>query len=232
MARDNIDYSHGDDGSKPPSDLDFQQNQRPNAQNFDWFWSTVINRINGIISEFNRLDSNDDGKVDAADQADNADMVDGEHAGAFADAGHDHSKSYINGYQPNTLNDVDSGKLANCWETIEVNSGDFTIVDNNTIEVNEAGVYSVDYTCSFHQTGGDFRAIILARVRINGTGNFAHTGSRCYIRNNTDGDKNSVSNHSMHSLNAGDTIEVRVNRGSGVTGHDLTEASCAVQKIS
>ena len=91
MARDNIDYSHGDSGTEPPSDHDFQNNQRPDAQNFDWFWSTVINRINGIISEFNRLDSNDDGKVDAADQADNADTVDGEHAGAFADAGHDHN---------------------------------------------------------------------------------------------------------------------------------------------
>ena len=91
MARDNINYSHGDNGSEPSSALDFQQNQRPDAQNFDWFWSTVINRINGIISEFNRLDSNDDGKVDAADQADNADTLDGEHAGAFADAGHDHN---------------------------------------------------------------------------------------------------------------------------------------------
>ena len=80
MARDNIDYSHGDSGTEPPSDHDFQHNQRPDAQNFDWFWSTVINRINGINSEFNRLDSNDDGKVDAADQADNADTVDGLHA--------------------------------------------------------------------------------------------------------------------------------------------------------
>jgi len=91
MARNNISYSHGDNGSEPSSALDFQQNQRPDAQNFDWFWSTVINRINGINSEFNRLDSDDDGRVDAADQADNADMVDGEHADAFADAGHDHN---------------------------------------------------------------------------------------------------------------------------------------------
>ena len=228
MARDNINYSHGDSGTEPPSDHDFQHNQRPDAQNFDWFWSTVINRINGIISEFNRIDSDDDGKVDAADQADNADTVDGLHADALADTGHNH----INGYQSNTLSDVDSGTLANCWETIEVNSGEFTIVDNKTIEVNEAGVYSVDYTCSFHQTSGDDRAIMLARVRINGTDNFAHTGSRCYIRSNNDGDRNSVSNHSMHSLNAGDTINVFVKSEGGSTEHELTEASCAVQKIS
>ena len=365
MARDNIDYSHGDSGTEPPSDHDFQNNQRPDAQNFDWFWSTVINRINGIISEFNRIDSDDDGKVDAADQADNADTVDGLHADALADAGHDHNhdeltnvglsdhhsrytdseavaavngetsltvditgdadtvdgqnysdiqnwvnnnadvpnadyadhagtastaytvngqnysdiqnwvnnnadvpnadhadhadtagdadtvdgnhasafadvghnhdsnKSYINGYQSNTLSGVDGGTLANCWETIEVNSGDFTIVDNNTIEVNEAGVYSVDYTCSFHRPSGNDRAIMHARVLINGEGNFPHTGTRCYIRrSDRNGDRNSASNHSMHSLNAGDTIEVRVNRLGESYGHDLTEASCTVQKIS
>ena len=228
MARDNIDYSHGDSGTEPPSDHDFQNNQRPDAQNFDWFWSTVINRINGINSEFNRLDSNDDGKVDAADQADNADTVDGLHADALADTGHNH----INGYQSNTLSNIDAGKLANCWETIEVNSGDFTIVDNNTIEVNEGGVYSVDYTCSFCQRSGDDRATMKARVLINGTSKFDHTGSRCYIRNIIDGDRNSVSNHSMHSLNAGDTIEVRVSLGGEAGEHKLTQASCAVQKLA
>ena len=233
MARDNIGYSHGDNGIEPSSALDFQQNQRPDAQKFDWFWSTVINRINGIISEFNRLDSNDDGKVDAADQADNADTLDGKHADAFADVGHDHPKSYINGYQSNRLSDVDGGKLANCWETIEVNSGEFTIVDNKTIEVNEAGVYSIGYACDFHQKSGNDRAIMTARVLINGAGNFPHTGSRCYVRNSySEANRSSVSKHSMHSLNAGDTIEVRVNRGSGTTAHDLIEASCAVQKLA
>ena len=142
-------------------------------------------------------------------------------------------KGYINGYQSNTLDDVDGGTPANCWETIEVNSGDFTIVDNNTIEVNEAGVYSVDYTCSFHRTSGPYRATMHASVLINGAGNFPHTGSRCYIRRaETNGDRNSVSNHSMHSLNAGDTIEVRVNRGGGDDVHELTQASCAVQKLA
>ena len=260
MARDNINYSHGDNGSEPSSALDFQQNQRPDAQKFDWFWSTVINRINGINSEFNRLDSNDDGKVDAADQADNADTLDGQNYSDiqnwvnnnadvpnadYADNAGDAEtlggksrtyfttlaeKSYINGYQSNTLSDIDGGTLANCWETIEVNSGEFTIVDNNTIEVNEAGVYSVDYTCGIHQTSGNGRAIMLARVRINGNGNFDHTGSLCYI--DSDADRNSVSNHSMHSLNAGDTIEVHVEGVSGAIGHDLPEASCAVQKIA
>ena len=138
---------------------------------------------------------------------------------------------YINGYQLNYQGGVDGGAFANCWETIEVNSGDFTIVDNKTIEVNEAGVYSVDYTCSFHRKSGDGRAIMNARVLISGNGNFDHTGSFSYIRNNSSADRNSLSNHSMHSLNAGDTIEVRVSHYSGSTGHELSQASCAVQKI-
>ena len=142
-----------------------------------------------------------------------------------------HHKGYINGYQSNTLSDVDGGRNAYCWKTIEVNSGDFTIVDNNTIEVNEAGVYSVDYTCGFRQPVGDNQSILHARVRINGLSNFDHTGSRCYI--DSDADRNSVSNHSMHSLNAGDTIEVYVN-GEDTINHvqNLNQASCAVQKIA
>ena len=141
-------------------------------------------------------------------------------------------KGYINGYQSNTLSDVDDGTLANCWETIQVNSGEFTIVDNNTIEVNEAGVYSVDYTCTFHQVGSDYGVIMSAKVLINGSGKLKHTGTHCYIQANNDGNRNSTSNHSMHSLNAGDTIEVRVNRLSVGGEHDLVGASCAVQKIS
>ena len=140
---------------------------------------------------------------------------------------------YINGYQSTTQNGVDGGVLANCWQNIEVNSGHFTKTDNNTITVDEDGVYAIDYTCVFHQVSGDGRAIMLGRVRINGSDNFNHTGSRCYIRMaGSGGDQNSVTNHSIHNLNAGDTIEVYVNQGSGVTGHDLIEASCAVTKLA
>jgi len=162
----------------------------------------------------------------------NAGTLDGKHAYDFADASHNHDGGYINGYQSNNQSDIDPSTLANCWETIEVNSGDFTIVDNNTIEVNEGGVYSVDYTCSFRQAAYSNKSVMQARVLINGTSKFDHTGSYCYIGNDYDGDKNSVSNHSMHSLNAGDTIEVRVSRGGGGGEHNLTQASCAVQKIA
>ena len=148
MARNNIGYSHGDNGSEPSSALDFQQNQRPDAQNFDWFWSTVINRINGINSEFNRLDSNDDGKVDAADQADNADMVDGEHADAFADAGHNHDSRYYTESEADS-NFAVSGHNHNHDELTNVGSSDHhsRYTDSETVAaVNGETSLAVDIT--------------------------------------------------------------------------------------
>jgi hypothetical protein len=174
---------------------------------------------------------NNNADVPNANQADNANRLDGYHASAFADASHNHDGSYINGYLSNDQIDIDSNTFANCWETIEVNSGDFTIVDNNTIEVNEAGVYSVDYTCNFLQTTSAGFAIMLARVLINGAGSYKHTGSASYIGGDS-GNRNSVSQHSMHSLNAGDTIEVHVNCTSADGKYDLVQTSCTVQKIS
>jgi len=69
MSRDSFSYTHGDTGTAPSSSIDFVDNQRPDPQSFDWFWNKVINAINGHASEFDRLDSNDDGVVDEADAA-------------------------------------------------------------------------------------------------------------------------------------------------------------------
>jgi hypothetical protein len=82
MSRDTFSYTHGDTGTSPSSSLDFQANQRPDAQHFDWFWDQVIKAIDGHASEFSRLDSDNDGKVD------NADKLDGNHASAFDNYGH------------------------------------------------------------------------------------------------------------------------------------------------
>ena len=152
MSRDKLNYVHGDSGTKPGNSLDFQKNQRPQAGNFDWFWYNVIESLRGHAEEFDRLDSDDDGVVDAADGAStyssdgtpvienptevnfsgdinvsddgggtvsisavgytdsdarsavdgadvdiagDADTVDGQHASAFASAGHVHDGRYI-----------------------------------------------------------------------------------------------------------------------------------------
>jgi len=77
MARQTFSYTHGDSGTEPASSLDFAANERPNPQHFDWYWDQVTKAISGHAEEFDRLDSDDDGIVD---EADDADTVDGYHA--------------------------------------------------------------------------------------------------------------------------------------------------------
>lgn len=80
MSRDTFTYTHGDTGTKPGSALNFESNERPNADNFDWYWYAVIQAIKGHADEFDRLDSDDDGVVD---KADNADQLDGNDSSYF-----------------------------------------------------------------------------------------------------------------------------------------------------
>jgi hypothetical protein len=68
MTREKIDYTHGDTGKKP-TPLDFNSNERPDAQEFDWWWYNVTRLLKAHAGEFDRLDSNDDGVVDKADGA-------------------------------------------------------------------------------------------------------------------------------------------------------------------
>jgi len=72
MTRNNFSYTHGDNGSKPTAALDFKSNGRPGSEHFDWWWTSVITAINGHASEFDRLDADDDGVVDEADYANDA----------------------------------------------------------------------------------------------------------------------------------------------------------------
>lgn len=73
MARDKFDYSHGDSGNQPPDGNEFAANERPDAQHFDWWWTNVLSKINKLWDEFSRIDSDDDGVVDEADYAQDAD---------------------------------------------------------------------------------------------------------------------------------------------------------------
>jgi len=72
MARNKLNHPHGDAGEKPPDTLNFQAGGKPNPEHFDWFWATVTSVVDGHATEFGRLDSDNDGQVDAADTADDA----------------------------------------------------------------------------------------------------------------------------------------------------------------
>lgn len=87
MTRDSFSYTHGDNGSQPGSARDFQIGKRPNAEDFDWWWSTVTSYINGHADEFDRFDSDDDGIVDEADHAATADNATSADSADYADDG-------------------------------------------------------------------------------------------------------------------------------------------------
>jgi hypothetical protein len=114
--------------------LDFQSNQRPDAQNFDWYWYNVVEAIKGHASEFDRLDSDNDGKVDNAEYADNANQLDGNDASAFADSGHTHDARYYTESEADS-NFASSGHLHDgryIKESGDTMSGTLTLSDGST----------------------------------------------------------------------------------------------------
>lgn len=67
--RDNPFHSHGSQGNKPSDGLDFQTGGNPKQQHFDFKWFHTIEKVKDFNAEFNRLDGDDDGIVDKADDA-------------------------------------------------------------------------------------------------------------------------------------------------------------------
>ena len=70
-------YTHGSTGSQPGSPRDYASGDPVDANEFDYYVNTPFETIKDIIDALNNLDSDDDGTVDAADQADNATKVKG-----------------------------------------------------------------------------------------------------------------------------------------------------------
>lgn len=100
-------YSHGSTGTQPDAPIDYQNGDPVDESEFDYFVYTPFNKIkqlidfleeldadgDGVVDEAdtanlykdNDIDSNADGKVDAADQADNATNVKGNDIDSDAD---------------------------------------------------------------------------------------------------------------------------------------------------
>jgi hypothetical protein len=122
---DTYDYQHGDVGDRPADGLNFQINGRPDAQTFDWLFTTVTAKIDGVIRTVdkiltgtlsvgraesaaeadsaiaykgNDIDSDGDGIVDRADsaaEADTANLVKGNDIDADGDGTVDEADSAI-----------------------------------------------------------------------------------------------------------------------------------------
>jgi len=65
-------YSHGSTGNEPSSSLDYENGDPLDANNLDYYVNTLFVKVKSIIDTLNTIDSDGDGKVDAADTADNA----------------------------------------------------------------------------------------------------------------------------------------------------------------
>lgn len=69
---DKIPHEHGSAGAQPPSGLDFSSGDFPDPEIFDWFWRETTTTVNSHADRLDEIDSNNDGRVDAADVADTA----------------------------------------------------------------------------------------------------------------------------------------------------------------
>lgn len=72
-----IDHNHGSTGASPSSGLDFSTGDFPDPEVFDWFWNQTVTTVNDHAAQLDAIDSDGDGKVDAAETADSAATVKG-----------------------------------------------------------------------------------------------------------------------------------------------------------
>lgn len=66
-------YSHGSTGTEPPSPRDYQTRDELDADELDYYLNEQFSNIKALIDALHALDSDDDGIVDEADYAQDAD---------------------------------------------------------------------------------------------------------------------------------------------------------------
>jgi len=69
---DKPDYTHGSNGTEPSDSIDYTNGDPLDSENLDYFINTPFEKIKAIIDRLVAIDSDGDGKVDAADTADSA----------------------------------------------------------------------------------------------------------------------------------------------------------------
>jgi hypothetical protein len=135
MSRDRFSYSHGDTGNKPATSLNFESNERPQSEHFDWWWYSVIQAINNHADEFDRLDSDGDGVVDKADSAIDADAstykgndIDTDGDGAVNAADYADNADKVDGYHWSDIKDWVNDNTADEPHGNEDHNPDFATV--------------------------------------------------------------------------------------------------------
>lgn len=109
MAK-NVDHTHGDTGEKPAQDLNFQTGGFPDPEVFDWFWTEVPAAINDHANTIEAIDANEDGVVDEAAYAQDTDSFKGNDLDTDGDGKVDAAETADSAKTADTVkgNDLDS----------------------------------------------------------------------------------------------------------------------------
>jgi len=86
---DKPDYTHGSNGTKPSKSIDYTNGDPLDSENLDYFINTPFEKIKDSIDRLVAIDSDGDGKVDEAEQADNATNVTATYKGNDIDSNGD-----------------------------------------------------------------------------------------------------------------------------------------------
>jgi len=147
---DKPDYTHGSNGTKPSNSVDYTNGDPLDADNLDYFINTPFEKIRAIIDRLVAIDSDGDGKVDAADTADDATNVTSTYKGNDIDSDGDGKVNSANSADTATTvkgNDIDSdgdGKV----DSADV-ADNATAYKNNDIDSDGDGtVDSADFATS------------------------------------------------------------------------------------
>lgn len=110
------------------------------------------------------------------------------------------------------------------------NDGAVTNSSANTITINEAGIYSIDFNCYFNSFGS--RSAPMATLVVNGS-NTPVRAATGYIRNGTGHNRSSWNFHYTRRFAIGDTIQIFTVReaGSNTTNIDTSFTSFVITKL-
>jgi len=125
--RDTTNYSHGDTGSWPADGKDYQGGDYLEANHLDKYVYYLVNKIQDHADEFDRLDSDDDGVVDKADEVEGINASDLMEKSTY-DSNEDgvvSNADKVDGYDANELGGGGGGVSLT---TFDLASGDAIIV--------------------------------------------------------------------------------------------------------
>jgi hypothetical protein len=123
-------YSHGSTGTEPSSAIDYKNGDPLDEAELDYYVNTEFSKIKAIIDALHDLDSDDDGVVDRADYADDADAS--TYKGNDIDSDGDGSVNLAD-----NADKVDGTHLADVtWADVALAQSDVDITDINPADGN------------------------------------------------------------------------------------------------